>query len=213
MHSRHPPPPLTSPSVAFNNPQPALSLVSLRFSESCISGFLPPSLPFFPFFLLLHLDQSPPSLKMMTSTPTHTPSSTEGYQGHLTSGDGLLASRLHRPTHPSLVQVIFNNGSYNSHLISLQSFSPGDLITPFAPHADFASTKSYSTVQTGPNTHIELNSDLLYCNHSCDPNVAFVIGDAKDKQSWKAKALKKIDKGDVLTFCKHPYPNSLLFYN
>lgn len=96
--------------------------------------------------------------------------------------------------------MIFNNGSYNSHLISLQNFSRGQLITPFSPHADFASTKSYSTVQTGRNTHIELNSDLLYCNHSCDPNVSFVIGDAQDKSSWKAVAEKDISKGDILTF-------------
>ncbi|GAC98302.1 galactose-proton symport [Pseudozyma hubeiensis SY62] len=132
----------------------------------------------------------------MASNPT----SAATYQGHLTAGDGMLASRLHKPTHPSLVQVVFNNGSYNSHLISLQNFSRGDLITPFSPHADFASTKSYSTVQTGPSTHIELNSDLLYCNHSCDPNVAFVIGDAKDKSTWKARAEKDIKKGDILTF-------------
>lgn len=137
---------------------------------------------------------------MMTSNPTAAPSSE--YQGHLTAGDGMLASRLHRPTHPSLVQVVFNNGSYNSHLISLQNFAKGDLITPFAPHADFAKQKSYSTVQTGEKTHIELNSDLLYCNHSCDPNVAFVIGNAEDKSSWKARAEKDIKKGDILTFCK-----------
>ncbi|KAJ1036004.1 hypothetical protein NDA13_000659 [Ustilago tritici] len=139
----------------------------------------------------------------MTSSPNPAPSSTSsesGYQGHLTLGDGLVASRDHRPTYPSLLQVIFNKGSYNSHLISLRTFLPGDLITPFAPHADLATTRSYSTVQTGPWTHIELNSDLLYCNHSCDPNVAFLIGDADDKQSWKAEAIKKIDKGDTLTF-------------
>ncbi|CBQ69673.1 conserved hypothetical protein [Sporisorium reilianum SRZ2] len=131
---------------------------------------------------------------MMASNPT------SAYQGHLTAGDGMLASKLHKPTHPSLVQVVFNNGSYNSHLISLQDLSKGELLSAFAPHADFAATKSYSTVQTGPSTHIELNSDLLYCNHSCDPNVAFVIGDARDKSSWKARAEKNIKKGDILTF-------------
>ena len=140
---------------------------------------------------------------MTSSASSSLGGSTEGYQGHLTAGDGALASRLHRPTHPGLVQVIFNNGSYNSHLISLQKFNKGDWITPFAPHADFATTKSYSTVQTGPETHIELNSDLLYCNHSCDPNVAFVIGNATDKSSWRARAEKDINKGDTLTFCKY----------
>ncbi|GAC77510.1 hypothetical protein PANT_26c00088 [Moesziomyces antarcticus T-34] len=124
----------------------------------------------------------------------------DAYQGHLTAGDGMLASRLHKPTHASLVQVVFNNGSYNSHLIALQNFARGDKITSFSPHADFAAKKSYSTVQTGQETHIELNSDLLYCNHSCDPNVAFVIGDAKDKASWFARAEKDIKKGDILTF-------------
>lgn len=133
---------------------------------------------------------------MMASTPST-------YQGHLTAGDGALASRLHKPTHPSLVQVIFNNGSYNSHLVSLQNFSKGDLITPFSPHADYASAASYSTVQVGEARHIELNSDLLYCNHSCDPNVAFFIGNADEKGSWCARAERDIKKGDTLTFCKH----------
>ncbi|WEW59300.1 hypothetical protein PRK78_004769 [Emydomyces testavorans] len=37
-----------------------------------------------------------------------------------------------------------------------------------------ASTKDYSTVQISKTEHIRLNSDLLYCNHSCDPNIRFV---------------------------------------
>ncbi|GBF60235.1 hypothetical protein TMEN_2647 [Trichophyton mentagrophytes] len=37
-----------------------------------------------------------------------------------------------------------------------------------------AAVKAYSTVQVSRDAHIELNSDLLYCNHSCDPNVRFV---------------------------------------
>ncbi|KAI1910259.1 hypothetical protein LOZ12_002052 [Ophidiomyces ophidiicola] len=37
-----------------------------------------------------------------------------------------------------------------------------------------ASIKDYSTVQISVSEHIRLNSDLLYCNHSCDPNVRFV---------------------------------------
>ncbi|OJD19947.1 hypothetical protein AJ78_00141 [Emergomyces pasteurianus Ep9510] len=37
-----------------------------------------------------------------------------------------------------------------------------------------ATEKDYSTVQISRTEHIRLNSDLLYCNHSCDPNVRFV---------------------------------------
>ena len=46
------------------------------------------------------------------------------------------------------------------------------------PHALFARITSatpapsaaYTTVQSGPSSHIELNSDLVYINHSCAPN-------------------------------------------
>lgn len=31
--------------------------------------------------------------------------------------------------------------------------------------------KRYTSVQSGPNEHFELNSDLVFMNHSCDPNV------------------------------------------
>lgn len=37
-----------------------------------------------------------------------------------------------------------------------------------------AKIKDYSTVQVSKSEHIRLNSDLLYCNHSCDPNIRFV---------------------------------------
>lgn len=200
---------------ALEECSPLIGLEGMDRCHSCIYasflillGLILHMVLLFVAFYLLH--PHPCSFnKMMTSSPNPAPSSTSsesGYQGHLSLGDGLLASHDHRPTHPSLLQVIFNKGSYNSHLISLRTFLPGDLITSFAPHADLATARSYSTVQTGPWTHIELNSDLLYCNHSCDPNVAFHIGDAEDKESWKAKAIKKIDKGDTLTFCKQHNP-------
>ncbi|KAN0060352.1 hypothetical protein ACQY0O_007681 [Thecaphora frezii] len=120
------------------------------------------------------------------------------YTAHLSSGDGLAASLTHTATHPSLLQVQFANGSYNSRLIALVPFSKGQLISPFLPHADYVSAPSYSTVQVDEDKHIELNSDLLYCNHSCDPNVGFCVDG--DKEHWKAVAIKDIEKGDTLTF-------------
>ncbi|PWY96984.1 hypothetical protein BCV70DRAFT_203252 [Testicularia cyperi] len=120
------------------------------------------------------------------------------YGGHLSKGDGMLASQGHKPTHPSLIQVEFNNGSYNSRLIALQSFKQGQRITKFLPHASYTPHVSYSTVQVDEAAHIELNSDLLYCNHSCVPNVRFDV--SGDKHTWAAIADRDIAKGDTLTF-------------
>lgn len=121
------------------------------------------------------------------------------YAGHLSKGDGLLASQGHTPTHPGLIRVEFNNGSYNSRLLAEVPFKRGQIITLMTPHLTSAASPSYSTVQVGENAHIELNSDLLYCNHSCDPNVRFDVS-AADKSTWAAVAEKDIAKGDTLTF-------------
>ncbi|GAA6028513.1 hypothetical protein JCM8097_007258 [Rhodosporidiobolus ruineniae] len=59
--------------------------------------------------------------------------------------------------------------------------------------------------------HIELNSDLLYVNHSCDPNVVFDVngveaGPEEEDESgrwegrWRVRAEKDIAKGEILTF-------------
>lgn len=122
------------------------------------------------------------------------------YTGHLSSGDGLAASKSHVPTHPSLIEVEFANGSYNSRLISLVNLKKNEVLTIFAPHVTSASAPSYSTVQVAREAHIELNSDLLYCNHSCDPNVRFEVGG--ERGEWKAVAEKEVKKGDTLTFCE-----------
>src|SRR5262249_3108281 len=58
---------------------------------------------------------------------------------------------------------------------------------------------AYSSCQVSEDSHIELNSDLLYCNHSCDPTVAF------DMENMEVRALKDIEEGDAVTFF---YPSS-----
>lgn len=44
---------------------------------------------------------------------------------------------------------------------------------------------------------MELNSDLLYVNHSCDPNVAF---DVPNGGPWKVRALSDLPAGTVSKF-------------
>lgn len=60
-------------------------------------------------------------------------------------------------------------------------------------------------MQVGPGQedHIELNSSLLYTNHSCRPNVAFQVltpGEPTNKDDWKVVALREIRKGETLSF-------------
>lgn len=62
-------------------------------------------------------------------------------------------------------------------------------------------TKAYTSVQTGPDSHIELNSDLVFCNHSCDPSLEFDMG----KMEVRVGRGREIKKGDALTFF---YPSS-----
>lgn len=69
----------------------------------------------------------------------------------------------------------------------------------------------YSSVQVAPypalpsgansqgwpsEAHIELNTDLLYVNHSCDPNVGFEVPRG-GSDGWKVRALKDIAEGEV----------------
>lgn len=43
---------------------------------------------------------------------------------------------------------------------------------------------------------MELNTDLLYVNHSCDPNVGFEVPPG-GKDKWAVRALKDIAVGEV----------------
>lgn len=61
--------------------------------------------------------------------------------------------------------------------------------------------KAYSTVQIGPTEHIELNSNLVYCNHSCAPTVEFDVV----KMEVRVVKNKDLKVGDPITFF---YPSS-----
>ncbi|BGP17701.1 hypothetical protein JCM10213_005279 [Rhodosporidiobolus nylandii] len=85
------------------------------------------------------------------------------------------------------------------------STSPSSPLTPGYP-------TSYTTLApSSTRRHIELNSDLLYVNHSCDPNVVFDVNgreanpgeeDASGEWEgrWRVRAVKDIAEGEILTF-------------
>ncbi|PWN94018.1 hypothetical protein FA10DRAFT_264613 [Acaromyces ingoldii] len=130
------------------------------------------------------------------STPA-TLSSSSSYTGHLTNGDPRLAKASYKPTHPGSFEVTFREGEYNSCLVALKSFPKGSVIAMMS-HATPSKTIRYSTVQVSETEHIELNSDLLYCNHSCSPSVHFNVSGPAN--TWRAEALRDIHEGDVLEF-------------
>ncbi|KAJ3345809.1 hypothetical protein HDU83_003700 [Entophlyctis luteolus] len=85
------------------------------------------------------------------------------------------------------------SGEYTSKLVSTVSLKPGQVFASAHAMAPVAA-KRYSTVQTGADCHAELNSDLLYMNHSCDPNVVL------DVEHKIVAAAKDIRPGDAITF-------------
>jgi hypothetical protein len=99
------------------------------------------------------------------------------------------------PTHPDRIRVIRSSEPFGSSAESLVNLPPGTLfarITTATP----ASRREYDSVQTGRDTHIKLNSDLVFCNHSCQPSLIF------DMARMEVRVVKNrpLQVGDVLTF-------------
>lgn len=93
-----------------------------------------------------------------------------------------------------IAEVMHNPISKQNSLHALQSFQPGDVISPFSAR-EILVAPTYLTVQVDTNKHILLDPLFLqYINHSCDPNVFF------DTSSMFLIALKEIQPGDELTF-------------
>ncbi|PYH85129.1 hypothetical protein BO82DRAFT_371992 [Aspergillus uvarum CBS 121591] len=103
------------------------------------------------------------------------------------------------PTHPTLIHVHRSPIPFASGAYSLVSLPAGSLfckITGTTP-----AQKAYTSVQTARDAHIELNSDLVYCNHSCAPTVDFDM----HRMEVRVVADRDLQAGDPLTFF---YPQS-----
>ena len=103
------------------------------------------------------------------------------------------------PSHPHILHVDRSTKPFGSGAISLVDRPAGALFAPITTATP--APKAYTTVQTGPNAHIELNSDLVFCNHSCDPSLVF------DMAHMEVRVVdhRPLKKGDALTFF---YPSS-----
>jgi hypothetical protein len=108
-----------------------------------------------------------------------------------------------QPSHPDLIEIVTQPSSkteFNTYARSLVTLPPGALIAKMDA-ATPTNVKRYSSVQVGRDSHIELNSDLLYFNHSCAPTVIF---DTKNMEV-RVSEDRGLKAGDPLTFF---YPSS-----
>ncbi|KAF5661316.1 post-SET domain-containing protein [Fusarium heterosporum] len=108
-----------------------------------------------------------------------------------------LTPHWHQPSHPEIQEVVVVNAEeFTTKSISRVSLPPFAVFAKFDfPPCTPASEPTYATVQTGRDTHLNLNSDLLYINHSCEPTLLFDVGNLNILVGPKG-----LKVGDELTF-------------
>ncbi|KAI9239429.1 hypothetical protein MVEG_00698 [Podila verticillata NRRL 6337] len=111
--------------------------------------------------------------------------------------DAEAARKTYKPTHPGLFEIVHAEGSFNSELVASKGFKKGEVIC--AIKGTIPGPKKYTSVQVSKDLHIELNSDLVFLNHSCNPSVSL------DTDKMQLIAVVDLHRGDPLTFF---YPSS-----
>lgn len=109
------------------------------------------------------------------------------------------------PTHPQLFRVEFSTSagaeeSFSSRLVASREYGAGEVICHLE-NVSQAHEKAYSSVQYGPGEtdHLELNSDLLFMNHSCAPTVELDLSSPRPEH-WSVRTLQVVRTGEPLTF-------------
>lgn len=80
---------------------------------------------------------------------------------------------IYTPSHSNLFRVSFSNGNFSSKLLAMRAFSRGETIAHLEDLTP--GPKLYSTIQVSRNSHVELNSDLMYMNHACRPSATLDV--------------------------------------
>ncbi|SAM03123.1 hypothetical protein [Absidia glauca] len=98
------------------------------------------------------------------------------------------------PSHPGIIQVVREGTpeQFSSRIELLKGFDKGEIVVDLKGLTP--GPKRYSSVQVSATEHVELNSDLVYMNHSCDPTMHF------DVDTMAIVALRSLKPGDELTF-------------
>ena len=115
-----------------------------------------------------------------------------------------------RPSHPSIQEVCIPSdpSQFTTKSLSKVNLAPYAVFAKMAfPPCTRAEKPTYATVQMGKNEHLNLNSDLVYINHSCDPSLVSLhrLLLLSSRKHWK-------NAGEVATPPSEsgPWPLSLL---
>lgn len=89
-----------------------------------------------------------------------------------------------QPSHPDVQDVVVSGADFMTKSLSKVTVPPFGLFVKLEfPPCTLASEPTYATVQMGKDQHLNLNSDLLYINHSCEPSL---VSRATEVESlWK----------------------------
>ena len=77
-----------------------------------------------------------------------------------------------QPSHPDIQEMVINETEFLTKSLSRVDLPPFAFFAKLAfPPCTLADEATYATVQIGQDKHLNLNSDLLYINHSCEPSL------------------------------------------
>ncbi|CAL1714963.1 unnamed protein product [Somion occarium] len=109
-------------------------------------------------------------------------------------------SPSYSPTHPELFTVQFGDGEFSAFLQSNKTFEAGEVIAKLEG-ITIGTPKRYTSVQCGEYSqdNLELNSDLRFANHSCEPSTDWDLS-SPNPADWHVRARKRIEAGDSITF-------------
>ncbi|KAL2912117.1 phosphatidylserine decarboxylase 1 [Polyrhizophydium stewartii] len=97
-----------------------------------------------------------------------------------------------KPHFPSRLRVEFGSADFSSKLVVAAAVAQGEAIAPIRGTTQAA--KAWTSVQIAKDTHIELNSELVYMNHSCNPSAII------DTANMQVVATRALRPGDEVTF-------------
>ncbi|KAM0284549.1 hypothetical protein ACHAQH_001915 [Verticillium albo-atrum] len=102
-----------------------------------------------------------------------------------------------QPSHPDVQEVVkASETEFLTKSLSKVALPPFAIYSKMSfPPCTPADAPTYATVQCGKNKHLNLNSDMLYINHSCDPSLIFDTGNFNILVGPKG-----LQPGDELTF-------------
>ncbi|KAI6715647.1 hypothetical protein JHW43_001849, partial [Diplocarpon mali] len=87
-----------------------------------------------------------------------------------------LTPHWKQPSHPDIQIVVppASPSDFSTKSLSRIAVAPHGLFARFEfPPCTWTDRPTYATVQTAEGEHLNLNSDLVYINHSCEPSLRF----------------------------------------